>query len=67
VFDATKPKFNDIEFVQYDLDTCDNDLKSRYAVTSIPRVVFLDSSGKVLYNGGVSIANWEQQIREFHP
>lgn len=51
MFDATKRKFSDVQFQVVDVDQ-DKDLSSRYDVKGIPRLVFLDASGNVLYNGG---------------
>jgi len=52
VFDATKSKIRDVDFQQLNIDDASNsDLVRRYEVKGIPRVVFLDSSGNVLYNG----------------
>jgi hypothetical protein len=53
VFDATKRKFSDVTFQSLDLDDPSNesDVK-KYGIRGIPHVVFLDSSGNVLYNGG---------------
>jgi len=50
VYEAVKPKFNDIQFEDVDYDS-NQDLKAQYNVTSVPRLVFLDSAGKVLFNG----------------
>lgn len=51
IFDAVKPKFNDITFEEIDSDS-NAELKAQYNVTSIPRLVFFDANNKVIYNGG---------------
>jgi hypothetical protein len=51
VFDATKNKYRDIQFTQYDYDDSGSAaLKEKYGVRGIPHMVFLDSSGKILYS-----------------
>lgn len=51
VYDAAKPKFRDIQFQELDLDDpVNSELKSRYKISSIPRLVMLDDRGNVLYN-----------------
>jgi len=53
VYEATKPKYRDINFQELDLDDPSNaGLKQQYSVNSVPRLIFLDSNNKVLYNGG---------------
>lgn len=51
IFEAVKPKFNDITFQEIDSDS-NPDLKAQYNVVSIPRLVFFDANNKVIYNGG---------------
>ena len=51
MFEATKRKFNDIQFQVLDYDK-ELDLKSKYGVESIPRLIYLDANGTVLRNGG---------------
>ena len=51
IFEAVKPKFNDITFQEIDADS-NPDLKAQYQVSSIPRLVFFDANNKVIYNGG---------------
>jgi len=67
VFDATKSKFSDVAFEQVNLDE-NKELASKYAVSSIPRVVFLDGAGNVLYNGGPSssVEGFTSQIQQYH-
>lgn len=68
MFDATKSKFRDVEFRQLDIDDASNaDLVQRYGVRGIPRVVFLDASGNVLFNGSPSRSpeGFEQSIQRF--
>ncbi|MBI5171435.1 MAG: hypothetical protein HY986_01015 [Candidatus Melainabacteria bacterium] len=53
MFDATKRQFTDISFEQINIDEpSGQELAGRYGVTGIPRLVFLDGSSQVLYNGG---------------
>ncbi|MBX9952548.1 MAG: hypothetical protein K2Y39_25470 [Candidatus Obscuribacterales bacterium] len=51
MFDATKRKFSDVQFQVVDVDQ-DKDLSNKYDVKGIPKLVFLDASGNILYNGG---------------
>ncbi len=53
MFDATKYKMRNITFQQIDIDNDSyKDLVRKYNVSGIPRLVFLDASDTVLYNGG---------------
>lgn len=53
MFGATKSKFRDINFQELNVDEeSTKALSAKYGVRGIPCVVFLDSSGNVLYNGG---------------
>ncbi len=55
MFDATTPKFRDISFEKIDIDgtsTTTADLKRKFNVTGIPRLVMLDANGNAVYNGG---------------
>lgn len=51
MFEATKRKFNDVNFQVIDVDQ-DKTTGAKYGVSGIPHLVFLDSSDNVLYNGG---------------
>jgi thioredoxin-related protein len=69
VFDATIPKFRDVEFRKIDItDPGNADLVQRFEVRGIPRAVFLDGSGNVLYNGGCprDPAQFENLINQHH-
>lgn len=68
MFDATKNKYRDIQFTQYDTDDVGNAvLKQKFQVTGIPRLVFLDAGGNVLYNGGAfgDQAAFEEMIKQY--
>lgn len=53
MFDAVKRRYSDVSFQQLNVDDNSNaSLSSQYNVTGIPRLVFLDAGGNVLYNGG---------------
>jgi thioredoxin-related protein len=68
VFDATIPRFRDVDFQRLNTDDSGNsELVQRYHATSIPRLVFLDGSGAVLYNGGAPAnpENFEQLIGRY--
>jgi len=69
VFDATKPKFTDIDFQRLNVDEEQTkSIEAKYGVSGIPTAVFLDGSGKVLYNGGCPADNnsWENLIKQYH-
>jgi thioredoxin-related protein len=69
VFDATTPKFRDVDFQRLNTDDSGNgELAQKYHASSIPRLVFLDNSGTVLYNGGApqNPEDFEQLIARFH-
>jgi hypothetical protein len=51
VFDATQRKYSRIQFEKINVDQGDARI-AQYSATSIPRIIFLDSQNKVLYNGG---------------
>jgi thioredoxin-related protein len=69
VFGATKRKFSDITFQEIDLDDeSTRSIGQKYAIGSIPRVVFLDASGNVLFNGGPQREedSFAAQIGQYH-
>jgi len=50
VFDATTAKFRDINFERVNLDE-NKDLAEKYSIKTIPRMVMLDASSNVIFNG----------------
>ena len=69
MFDATSHKFSDVNFQKIDTsDPSNGDLCQRYDVRSIPRLVFLDNSNGVLYNGGASSqpGAFEELVKQYH-
>ena len=68
IFDTVKSKFNDVSFEEIDFDTA-QDLRAKYSVTNIPHMVFLDSTGKVLFSrAGAprSVESFERLVRSYH-
>lgn len=49
IFDSVKPQFRDVSFEDVDFDSSP-DLRAKYNVAHTPHLIFLDSSGKVLYS-----------------
>ena len=69
MFDATRSKFSDVQFEKMDLDAqSSQSYASEWGVNSIPRVVMLDGSGKVLSNATPSAdaASFERLVKQFH-
>lgn len=67
-FNAVKSKFNDISFEDVDFDSSP-DLRAKYNVSQTPHLVFLDSSGKVLFSrmGAPQTADsFERLVRSYH-
>ncbi len=65
---ATKPKFRSVQFEEINIDDQSQaELVQRYNVKGIPRLVFLDDKGAVLYNGGAPMdeANLTQMIAQY--
>jgi thiol-disulfide isomerase/thioredoxin len=53
IFDATKPKYPDIQFESLNIDQPSvKPLQAKYHAEMIPTVVLLDGNDKVLWNGG---------------
>lgn len=53
---ATKPKFRSVQFEEINIDDQSQaEIVQRYGVKGIPRLVFLDDKGTVLYNGGAPL------------
>lgn len=69
IFEATKSKYRDVSFEILDIDQeSTKPIQAKYNFDTIPRLVFLDGSGNVLYNGGAaaSQADFEIMINRFH-
>lgn len=65
---ATKPKFRSVQFEEVNIDDQSQaELVQRYQVRGIPKLVFLDDRGQVLYNGGSPLdeANLTKLIGQF--
>jgi len=58
VFRATKKKYKDVEFRQFNVDDGSTaSLRQQYGVRGIPHIVFLDGGGNVLYSRSGAPAN----------
>ena len=67
MFEATKRKFNDVNFQVVDVDQ-DKTTGAKYGVSGIPHLVFLDSNGTVLYSGGAfgDEESFTQAVNRYH-
>lgn len=67
IYEETSKKFSDVRFETIDIDQ-DKATADKYQVQAIPHLVFLDSSGNILYSGGAfnDEESFSDAIKKFH-
>jgi len=67
IYEETSKKFSDVRFETIDIDQ-DKVTADKYQIQTIPHLVFLDSSGNILYNGGAfnDEESFSDAIKKFH-